>query len=226
MRLKNIGVSIVFKLLLVLAGTYGLLLVFGVFDGQFNMSLLNYFTILSNILCVVYFTADIVYILKNRWDGVKTVWCPALKGIAMMAVTVTLLVAHFILGMRFTMNNSSGISLLLVHYVVPIMTIGDWLFFDLKGLIKAYSPLLWALGPLVYFVYAMIAARIGDGIGYQSRYPYPFIDVDKLGWGTVLLTVLAMAVAFTALGYIYFGIDWGLSKIAAIAGIKKVKMTR
>jgi hypothetical protein len=215
MRIKNRGVSAAYKLLLVLAGFFGLLLIFGVFDGKFKISILNYFTILSNLLCVVYFILDLGYIYKNRRDGTKTVWCPALKGIAMMAVTVTWLVAHFVLGLRFTMSDSSGISLLFVHYLIPIMVIIDWLLFDPKGLIKAYSPLVWPLGPLLYFAYAMVAARIGNGIGDQSRYPYPFLDVDKLGWGTVLLTVLIMVAAFVVLGYIYFGIDTGLKRIIA-----------
>lgn len=61
----------------------------------------------------------------------------------------------------------------------------------------------------------MIAARTGDGIGYGgSRYPYPFMDVDKLGWGTVLLTVLVLTVFFIALGYIWVLIDKGLAKAA------------
>jgi len=65
------------------------------------------------------------------------------------------------------------------------------------------------------FVYAMIAARIGGGIGYGgSRYPYPFMDVDQLGWGTVLLTILYLTAFFLALGYVWVSIDKGLAKVA------------
>ena len=215
MCVKNIRMSIVYKIFIVMAGLFGLLLVFGVFDGRFSISMLRFFTVLSNLLCVVYFTADIVYIVKYKEEGTPPVWFPALKGITTMAITVTLLVAHYILGMRFTMADSRGLTLLITHYVVPILTIADWLLFDPKGLMTFRSPLLWAIGPLVYFAYAMIAARTGDGIGYGgSRYPYPFMDVDKLGWGTVLLTVLVLTVFFIALGYIWVLIDKGLAKAA------------
>jgi hypothetical protein len=216
MAVRNTAASVAYKLLTVLAGIFGLLLVSGVFEGRFHLSVLSYFTVLSNILCVVYFAADIVYILKTRRLGKAPVWCPALKGIAMMAITVTLLVAHFILGTRFTMGGSLSLTLLFTHYVVPLMTIADWLLFDPKGLLTWKSPLLWTIGPLVYFVYAMIAARIGDGIGYGgSRYPYPFLDVDVLGFGTVLLWVLGLVVFFVALGYLWVLADKGLGRIAA-----------
>lgn len=215
MYIKNTTISVSYKVLLVFAGIAGLLLVFGVFDGRFHLSPLRYFTVLSNLLGVVYFIGDIVYMLKNKVAGKPFVWCPALKGSMTMALTVTLLVAHFILGMRFTMADSTGITLFIMHYAVPVLTIFDWLLFEPKGLMTFRSPLLWTIGPLAYFSYAMIAARIGDGIGYGgSRYPYPFLDVDKLGWGTVLLTVLAMVAFFVALGYVWILLDKGLARIS------------
>lgn len=216
MPVKYNAASVAYKLLTVLAGIFGLLQVFGVFEGRIQLSVLSYFTVLSNILCVVYFAADIIYILKNRGTEKPPIWRPALKGITMMAITVTLLVAHFILGTRFTMGGALSLTLIFTHYVVPLMTIADWLLFDPKGLLTWKSPLVWTIGPLVYFVYAMIAARIGDGIGYGgSRYPYPFLDVDAQGWGTVLLWVLGLVVFFVALGYLWVLADKGLGKIAA-----------
>ena len=213
MRIRITAVSVVYKALIVLTGIYGLLLVFGIFDGRFSLSSLRFFTVLSNLLCVVYFAADIVYIITHK--ETLPVWFPALKGIATMAITVTLLVAHFILGMCFTMADSLSLTLVVMHYAVPILTIADWLLFDPKGLMTFRSPLYWAIGPLLYFVYAMIAARIGGGIGYGgSRYPYPFMDVDQLGWGTVLLTILYLTAFFLALGYVWVSIDKGLAKVA------------
>lgn len=112
-----------------------------------------------------------------------------------------ILVAHFLLGARFSMGSSMGISMLLVHYVVPIMTISDWLLFDKKGSMKKTSPLIWAIGPLAYFAYIMVAAQMG------GRYPYPFIDVDMLGWSRVLVNGAGLTVFFIALGYGFVGIE-------------------
>jgi hypothetical protein len=124
-----------------------------------------------------------------------------------MSITVTLLVAHFILGTRFDMGSRSGIMLLIVHYVIPIMTISDWLLFDKKGYITKLSPLIWTILPLAYFVYAVIAAQFGDGIGYNSRYPYPFMDADLLGWGRVIITTVILVAFFVVLGYLSFALE-------------------
>jgi len=217
MYIQSRAASIAFKAVLIAAGIWGLLLTFGVFEGRFNLGMLNYYTVLSNLLCVVYFLLDLAYLIRHRHDPTKTTWRPLLKGIVTMGITVTMLVAHFMLGMRFSMGNSSGLSLLLVHYIVPAMTILDWLLFDPKGRIKKTAPLVWTAAPLVYFVYTLIAVQAGMTMGQDSKYPYPFLDTDTLGWGHVLLTVLILAVFFIALGYLFFVADRILSK----AGEKK-----
>lgn len=218
--MKHNGISVAFKLLIVFSGVLGLLMIFGVFEGRFTLTPLRFFTVLSNLLCVVYFTGDVLYILKNSKSGKTPVWKPALKGVTTMAITVTLLVAHFILGTRFTMADTHGVTLFIMHYLVPLLTIADWLLFDPKGLMTWSSPLLWTVGPLGYFFFAMIAARIGNGIGYGgSRYPYPFMDVDKLGLNTVLLNVLGLVAFFVALGYLWVLADKSLAKIGARSNV-------
>lgn len=58
---------------------------------------------------------------------------------------------------------------------------------------------------------------INGVLGYTfttgSHYPYFFMDWDKLGVLGVLKYVLLIIVAFTILGYIYYGIDKLLYKI-------------
>ena len=67
--------------------------------------------------------------------------------------------------------------------------------------------------PAAYFVYTMIRARVSSFRFYNgSPYPYPFMDVDALGWGKVLLIFLAMAAAFLALGYVLVWIDHLLAR--------------
>ena len=208
MYIKNRISSICYKLILSVLCLFGLLLNFGVFNGEFNIHVLRYFTVLSNFLCLVYFIFDLIYLKKNFHDITITTWNPTLKGIATMSITVTLLVAHFILGGgRFIAGTTMGISMLMSHYIVPIMMIADWLLFDKKGYIKKISPIVWTSGPIIYFFYTMTAAQFG-GI-----YTYPFIDVDALGWNRVLLNVSVLTVFFIALGYVFFAIERILIKL-------------
>lgn len=98
-------------------------------------SFLNY-TILSNILCLVMFIVSILTMIKywNK-DIDKTNY--SFKGLVILIISVTLIVFHFILRPRmFSMINSAYLmswSNVIIHYVVPIMTIFDWILFDKKG---------------------------------------------------------------------------------------------
>lgn len=214
MRIKHLPLSIAYKSVIILCALSGILLQTGLFGGSFNLRMLRFFTNQSNLLVAAYFLCDVAFLLKNRNDPLApAVWQPWLKGVAMMGVTVTWLVAHFLLG-SFTMGAELAFAVKLVHYVVPIMTICDWLLFDPKGLMRAYSPLVWTVFPLAYFAYAVIGVALGFSLGYDgSRYPYPFIDVDALGWGRVLLTVVLLVVFFVALGYVFYLVDRLLQRL-------------
>ncbi len=207
MYIRNKWLSILNKFILMLSAIVGLSIQFGILEGRFDLRLLNYFTILSNLVCI--FTTGSQTVLLMRGDDPENIplWSYTLKGVSMMNLTVTMLVAHFLLNDTFTMSGIKNFSVNLLHYVVPILALVDWLLFDPKGRIRGTSPLLWAVAPLLYFVYAIIAAQFGDGIGYGSRYPYPFMDADMLGWVQVLINVAGLTVAFIALGYVFYVVD-------------------
>ena len=107
-----------------------------------------------------------------------------------------------------------GPALILLHRVVPCMTILDWLLFDEKGWMTKLSPLFGVVAPLVYFAYAVVAAQMGNVVQDGSRYPYPFIDVDKLGVFTVAKTVAVLLAGFIVLGYVFYAIDYALARFS------------
>ena len=222
MRLKSKTLSIIFKSVIAICGIVGVELSLKLFTSGVNYGMLNYFTNLSNIFVFIYYICAVIWLIKNRNDDTKVTFCPVFRGMALMVITLTFLVVVFILRMGFTMNNTMGISLLLLHYIVPSLTIFDWLIFDEKGLMKKTYPLIWTIPPIVYIAYAMIAARIGDGIGAMgSRYPYPFLDVDALGVRNVALIIIALSILYIGMGYIYFAIDHSFAKKAKKASAKK-----
>ncbi len=209
--LKNKNLSIGFKVIICIIGIISLILNVGIFTSNPNFKILLMFTSLSNILCIVYFIVDIIYLSKN-YSKKKTTLCPTIKGIVTMSITVTFLVAQFVLKMNLSFKTLWDASFLGLHYLVPIMTIFDWILFDKKGQIKVYSPLLWCFAPCLYFISAIISAKYGNGFGIDSKYPYPFMDIDKLGINKVYLTILIMATCFIIMGYLYYFIDRKLAK--------------
>ena len=50
------------------------------------------------------------------------------------------------------------------------------------------------------------------GFSGQSRYPYPFLDVDLFGMGKVILMVAVILLAALVLGYLLMGLDHLLGK--------------
>ena len=211
------SISQVFKGGLFIAALLGILIQCGVFSGELNLSVLNYYTLISNLLCALYFGAASVKALRRD----EILW-PHFKGALMMGITVSGLVYHFMLAGSFQMQGTMALSNLLLHYVVPAMAVLDWLIFDPKGRFTWKSPFVWAILPNAYFVYAVIRVALGASLGYGgNRYPYPFLNADALGWPAVLFNVLILNAAFLLLGFVYVALDWGLAKVRDTISLKK-----
>ena len=99
-----------------------------------------------------------------------------------------------------------------------------WLIFRKEDDSTRFSPILWIIAPLVYFVYAVIAAQTGNVMQGGSRYPYPFIDIDQLGIFTVAVTVMALLAGFIVLGYVFYAIDHNFSKISQVCHERQRKL--
>ena len=144
--------SIAYKFVLAFVGIAALLYSAGLCDGHLNSSFFCYFTNLSNIAVVAYLCAAAVAMLR-RSELWPEPWRPKLKHALMLAITVTWLVAHFLLdhGGVFEGGTFHWTSLVL-HYIVPIGMILDWLLFDRKGTMRAVEPPFWTVFPLCYLV--------------------------------------------------------------------------
>ena len=201
--------SIIYKIVIIIIGAFAVLHGFFYDNFKFDIETAYYFTYQSNILVIVYFILDIFSIIKK-----KETFYPRFKGAVTMSITVTFLVYHFLLSP--TADKYEGLAYirnLIVHYIVPIMTIFDYIIFDKKGIYKIIDPLLWLIIPFVYFAFILIRARIGSPFSDGSYYPYFFVDIDKYGLKTVLRNVFFITLFFAFLGYIEYFIDRFLNKV-------------
>lgn len=208
MYIRNNRLSACLKGLISLSAFLGILLQCGVFSGSLNLTVLTYYTMMSNIACAVYYLPAAIY-QARKGETLLPKW----KGALVMCITVTGLVYQTLLSGRFEMQGTLLLSTLLLHYVVPVACVLDWLLFDRKGRYSWKMPLAWMLAPGAYFVFVMVAVRLGAHLGpYGEKYPYFFMDVDTLGFGMVLLIALAMGVFFIILGYLLVLLDHKLGK--------------
>ena len=197
--------SALWKLLLALAGIAGIGIQAGVFTGCFNPMAFRMFTILSNLVCTGYFAAAFVWTLRG-----KGTFCPALKGACVLSISLTGLVAAFLLKNAVNFHTATGISMFLLHVLTPIGTVLDWLLFDEKGRWGRLAPLWWLVPPYAYFAFILISAAHmpADAAG---RFPYPFLNYERLGVGPMLLIVGVMTALFLALGCFYRWLDGKLA---------------
>lgn len=212
MYIRSRTASLAFKIFVAALGTFTLLQQLGVFKLSFDIHFVYFFTNISNILVAVYFWCDIAAILRGR--DANEPWAPKLKYMTMLGITVTCLVAHFMLnGGNVFRDGKFQPHMLVLHYIVPICTILDWILFDKKGHIGWKDPLLWPAFPLIYMVYINVLV-LGFGVWCYdyTRWPYPFLNIDEMGVPAVLGVVAGLLVAFIALGYGYAFIDHQLAK--------------
>jgi hypothetical protein len=214
MFIKNRLVSLIYKIVVAASSLIGTLVIV-VSSGSFNWGLFKFYTIQSNVLCFVFFVAEAVHtaaaIKKGGTHGAATL-APHLKGAVMIAITVTLLVYQLLLAPTPFSMNAGSVGGLLVHLFTPLLVILDWVLFDEKGRFNVYDPPRWAVIPLCYVVFAMVAAPLGLTYLQGSRYPYFFLDVDAIGAGGVALYVAGITVVFEILCYLVVGLDKWLGR--------------
>ena len=97
----------------------------------------------------------------------------------------------------------------LLHVIMPLGFILNWILFEPKGIWKRNAPVMWLIAPYVYLAYILISAQFMTG---DMRYPYPFLDVETLGVGKFVFFVLGLTAAFLLLGYLYYRIDKKLAE--------------
>ncbi len=102
------------------------------------------------------------------------------------------------------LDNATGLPLYLeyvLHYVMPPLFVLDWLLFVPKGEIGWRN----GVGSLAYPT-AYLAWTLAHG-AFAGWYPYPFIDVSKLGYGRMLLNSAGLILAFLAVELLLVALD-------------------
>jgi len=82
------------------------------------------------------------------------------------------------------------------HTVVPALFLFYWLFFVSSEKINFKVILSWLVYPIIYIIYTLLHGIL------TNFYPYPFIDVTKVGFKTALVNGFFVLLAFVVLSVI------------------------
>lgn len=214
--MKKRKISFFYRLFLIASLLGGIVL--SLKNTAFVKYLLSYYTIQSNIVCLITFFLFLIGdIIKYDYRNKK--WYPILKGAITMAILVTFIIyISTLLPNKFLMYQVSinskmigkKIGNCLVHGISPILVIGDY-FFDEKGKCKNYYPICWLFFPTLYVYFIYSKKRHFYGIGGSRKYGYFFLDPEKVGTMGVILWITGIIIGILVIGYVFVFFDQKLA---------------
>jgi hypothetical protein len=168
--------------------------------------LLRAFTITTNLLIAITF---ILIVMR----GPRRV-APAWVANVMLALVLVGVVFNLVLGQIPQYSWWGRIGDSLHHHVLPIAVPLWWWRYGTHGTLRWSTPFAFALYPLVYAAYLFVRAGL-EPAGTPFRYPYFFLDVDRLGWSAVLANVSMLAAGFVLAGFALVWLDRRLARAGA-----------
>lgn len=156
---------------------------------------LGYFTVLTNLFVALVLTLPAVAAASfwGRFFARAPVQVCAAISIVLVGFSY-----HFLLRNIWDPQGWQWLADVLLHYAVPTLFGLYWLgIAPGKQGLRWWVPLAASAYPLAYFVYAMVR-----GV-WLGSYPYPFIDLNALGYAAVLRNALGLLAGFVLVGFVF-----------------------
>ncbi|MBX7434527.1 Pr6Pr family membrane protein [Mycobacterium sp. Y57] len=145
------------------------------------------FTYQANLLAAAYYLWTLARPRADARVGLR-------GAVVLYVVTAGVVWNLFLTGhsMGYTVAN------LLLHVVVPVLVLADWLLVG-RGASRVawWQPLAWLIYPAGYLALALLVLNTAG-----RRAPYFFLDPATVGSATVALNVGTLAACVLALGYL------------------------
>lgn len=97
----------------------------------------------------------------------------------------------------------------LLHDVMPLLFLAYWWLCVPKGQLRLGHVGLWVIYPVLYFAYVLLRGHL------LGLYPYPFVDVDTLGYGQTFVNALGILAGFVLISLGMLALDRWLGNRAA-----------
>lgn len=216
--IKNRTAQLIFQTVYLTLGLVGFVASLGIFDNiqALRWDFYVHFTNISNFLCIGVMVAALVQTAKKKENSYVSA-APMLKFIGMLGILLTFLVFNIMLAGAEGRDPQANwrIGSLCFHVVLPILYIADWFLFYERKKAKWYYPIASIGFPLAYAIFLLVQAvllQFDSSIFIPTTttpliYPYFFVNLDTQGVSGVLMWIGILAVAFVAVGYLFFGLD-------------------
>jgi hypothetical protein len=169
--------------------------------GNFNPgNFFSFFTIESNILAALLFTTlGLAGLLGKQLQQRGFLRGSITLYMAITGVVYSLLLA----GLSKELQTTIPWVNVVLHYLMPVVVVGDWLIDTPRQIIPFSKALWWLIFPVTYVVYSLIRGSI---VGW---YPYPFLNPGTHGYVGVAVVSAGIAVVATAgVGLLAWSTHW------------------
>jgi hypothetical protein len=153
-----------------------------------KVNFFSFFTIQSNLLGVA---ALFLLVLVPR--GRRSPLVDGFRSAAVLYMAITGVVFAVLLsGLQAELQTTIPWVDFTVHKLMPIVLVADWLLDPPRHRLPRWTVLAWLAYPAAWLGYTLLRGASVDW------YPYPFVDVSRLGYGGVLGRAAVLTVAFAA----------------------------
>lgn len=151
-------------------------------EGFSVVNYFSYFTVLSNVMTVIVMAVGgLVDPPGRNWQlfrGAVTLY------MVITGIIYAVLLSNIDVGVASDWTND------VVHRIMPVVVLVDWVLLPSKTRITEAQSLIWLTFPLVYGVYSLIRGPFVDW------YPYPFLDPRTQGYPAMVVGIVVLTVAF------------------------------
>jgi len=162
------------------------------------VSFFSYFTVLTNTLVATVLTCEWTSrdSAARRWFLQPWVSSGIAVSIAVVGLAYNILLRHL-----WHPEGWQWLADELMHDVMPLLFLAWWFYCVPKGTLRLWHIALWVIYPLVYFAYALLRGHL------LAAYPYPFIDVDTLGYPQVFANAGGLLAGFLVIALVLIALD-------------------
>jgi hypothetical protein len=158
--------------------------------GYAKGNFFSFFTIQSNIIAVA-----ALFLLVLVPGERRSPWFDGVRSAAVLYIAITGIVFALLLaGLQEELQTTIPWVDFVVHKLMPVVLVADWLVDPPRHRLPWWTVLAWLAYPFAWITYTLVRGEIVDW------YPYPFVDVSKLGYGGVLGRSVGLTIGFAAAG--------------------------
>jgi len=166
------------------------------------VTFLSYFTVLTNILVALALAAGGFEPRRPapRRPAFQVWQQPGVATAIAVYITIVSVIYHLLLSQLWDPQGLTKAVDVMLHSVMPVAYLVYWWFAIPKRQLQWRGAIVWLSYPVAYTVYTLLLGAVRD------QYPYPFSNVNELGYIRVFLNSMGIFALFAAVSLLLIGI--------------------